>query len=157
VATNGSSSGNGSINNPWNLRTALNQPASVQPGSTIYLRGGTYTGTFTSSLAGTAAAPIVVRSYPGEWARIDSYAHSTLAVALPTAAPFSVATIVFTSNPGFTNGGPIWIENEMVQLGGQQADGVTWTNCQRGWAGTPVTTHAIGAAAYNTDNVLTVT
>ncbi len=42
VAPNGSPSGNGSINNPWDLQTALDQPAAVQPGDTIWLRGGTY-------------------------------------------------------------------------------------------------------------------
>ena len=40
VAPNGSPSGSGSFANPWNLQTALNQPASVHPGDTIWLRGG---------------------------------------------------------------------------------------------------------------------
>src|SRR6185503_3297976 len=71
VATNGSSSGNGSITSPWNLQTALNHPSSVHPGDTIWLRGGTYVGQFTSSLTGTASSPIVVRQYPGERATID--------------------------------------------------------------------------------------
>ncbi len=43
VAPNGSPSGNGSINSPWDLKTALNQPAAVHAGDTIWLRGGTYT------------------------------------------------------------------------------------------------------------------
>ncbi len=74
VATSGSAGGDGSIGNPWDLQTALNQPASVQPGDTIWLRGGTYTrtGNFTSQLAGTSGSPIVVRSYPSELARIDA-------------------------------------------------------------------------------------
>jgi uncharacterized protein YjdB len=71
VAPNGSASGNGSIENPWNLGTALAHPAAVQPGDTIWLRGGMYRGDFTSSLTGTSGSPVVVRRYPGERATID--------------------------------------------------------------------------------------
>lgn len=74
VAPTGSSSGNGSIGNPWDLQTALSQPASVAPGSTIWLRGGTYgngTTEFTSILAGTLAAPILVKQYPSERATVN--------------------------------------------------------------------------------------
>src|SRR3954462_10525658 len=71
AAANGSASGNGSIGNPWKLQTALNQPSAVDPGDTIWLRGGTYTGRFISQLNGSSAAPIVVRNYPGERATID--------------------------------------------------------------------------------------
>jgi hypothetical protein len=72
VAPNGSPSGDGSINRPWNLQTALAHPAAVKPGNTIWLRGGTYRGNFKSTLTGTAAAPIIVRQYPGERATIDA-------------------------------------------------------------------------------------
>jgi hypothetical protein len=71
AAPNGSPTGTGSLSNPWDLRTALNQPASVHPGDTIWLRGGTYSGTYTSQLTGTPSAPIIVRQYPGERATID--------------------------------------------------------------------------------------
>ena len=72
AATNGSSSGDGSSGRPWDIVTALRGGnGKVQPGDTIWLRGGTYTGQFSSSLTGTAAAPIVVRQYPGERAIID--------------------------------------------------------------------------------------
>src|SRR4029453_3878570 len=72
VAPNASANGNGSFSNPWKLQTALNQPAAVQPGDTIWLRGGTYTGApWTSHLKGTAANPIIVRQYSGERARLD--------------------------------------------------------------------------------------
>ena len=40
--------GNGSIDHPWSLTFALSHPLDVQPGDTIWLRGGTYTGNFTS-------------------------------------------------------------------------------------------------------------
>jgi hypothetical protein len=70
VAPNGSSQGNGSIMSPWDLRTALGAPSGVQPGDTIWMRGGTYSGTFSSSLSGTSGSPIVVRQYPRERASI---------------------------------------------------------------------------------------
>src|SRR5689334_3598644 len=71
VAPNASSSGTGSVGSPWKLQTALSQPSAVHAGDTIWLRGGTYTGHFTSSLTGTSSNPIKVRQYPGERARID--------------------------------------------------------------------------------------
>src|SRR5882762_6050069 len=71
VTPSGSASGDGSASRPWDLQTALNQPAAVQPGDTIWLRGGTYSGQFSSALAGTSSSPIIVRQYPGERATIN--------------------------------------------------------------------------------------
>ncbi|HVY45878.1 MAG TPA: MYXO-CTERM sorting domain-containing protein [Minicystis sp.] len=71
VSPSGTSGGDGSQGAPWDLATALAQPAAVQPGDTIWLLGGTYGGTFQSSLRGTADAPIIVRQKPGERATID--------------------------------------------------------------------------------------
>jgi hypothetical protein len=71
VSPSGSPDAPGDADHPWDLATALAQPSSVRPGDTIWLRGGTYRGTFTANINGTAAAPIVVRQYPGERATID--------------------------------------------------------------------------------------
>jgi hypothetical protein len=74
VASNGSSSGDGSVTRPWDIQTAFNHPSSVKPGDTIWLRGGTYGDSntiFASHLAGSANAPIIVRQYPGERATIN--------------------------------------------------------------------------------------
>lgn len=71
VSVNGSKTGDGSTANPWDLQTALAQPAAVQPGDTIWIRGGTYKGLFQSILSGNPAAPIVLRQFPGERATID--------------------------------------------------------------------------------------
>jgi len=71
VSPTGSSSGTGGISSPWDLATALAQPAAVKPGDTIWLRGGTYSGCFASNLNGAPGLPIVVRQYPGERAIID--------------------------------------------------------------------------------------
>lgn len=66
----GSSSSDGSIGKPWPLQTALSKPLAA--GSTLWLRGGIYKGSYRSNLIGTKAAPIWVRGYPGERATIDS-------------------------------------------------------------------------------------
>src|SRR5438046_9189150 len=70
VSPTGSPSSDGSFTEPWDLATALAGPAAVTPGSTIWLRGGTYTNAadprgFASTLIGTADATLVVRHYPG--------------------------------------------------------------------------------------------
>ena len=71
VATNGSADGDGSVFRPWDMATALAHPSRVQPGDTIWVRGGTYTGQLTSTLHGEAGQPVVVRQYPGERSIID--------------------------------------------------------------------------------------
>ena len=71
VSPGGSGSNSGTASSPWDLATALSHPAVIKPGDTIWLRGGTYRGTFTSRLTGTSANPILVRQYPGERATID--------------------------------------------------------------------------------------
>ncbi len=60
VATNGSKSGKGTIEDPWDLRTALAHPSNVEPGDSILVQGGTYHGDFLSVLTGTAKRPIKV-------------------------------------------------------------------------------------------------
>jgi hypothetical protein len=73
VAPGGTPGGDGTAESPWDLATAFQHPASVRPGDTIRLRGGTYRieGPLRCALAGTAARPIVVRSARGERAVLD--------------------------------------------------------------------------------------
>ncbi len=76
VSPTGAAAANGAFGSPWDLKTALSHPSAIQPGSTIWLRGGRYVlpmpeGGYMSNLNGLPNAPIVVRSYPGEWAVID--------------------------------------------------------------------------------------
>lgn len=82
VAPTGSLAGSGAINSPWDLQTALNHPAAVKPGDTIWLRGGRYIGLFTSWLNGAQNAPITLRNYAGERATIDSASSATSGAAL---------------------------------------------------------------------------
>jgi len=76
VATGASGSGDGTFNNPWTIWQMINSPASVQPGDTIYLRGGIYNmrgslATHWCSVTGTPSAPVTIRNYPGERPAID--------------------------------------------------------------------------------------
>ncbi len=71
VAPNGSASGRGTFEDPWDLQTALDQPPSLRPGHVVWMRGGTYAGAFTSRLTGTPTSPITLRQYPGERATLD--------------------------------------------------------------------------------------
>ena len=89
VSPSGSSSNDGSQAHPWDLSTALaNAAGKVQPGDTVWLRAGTYKGSFRSALHGTASKPVVVRQYPGERAIID--ANGTTVSTLFVAGEYSV-------------------------------------------------------------------
>jgi len=76
AATDGSPSGDGSPEKPWDLPTALLGPAGLQPGDTVLVHGGVYAGGFVSKLAGQDGAPITLRSAPGEWAVLDGQSSS---------------------------------------------------------------------------------
>ncbi len=68
-ADHGNDSADGNENAPWkSIQHALSQ---LNPGETLYLRGGVYYETVRCSLAGTADQPITIRSSPGERAVID--------------------------------------------------------------------------------------
>jgi hypothetical protein len=70
----GTSTGDGTIGRPWSLATALSRSTTIKPGSTLWLRGGTYGSgktLFKSTLVGSSTAPIKVRQYPGEHAKIN--------------------------------------------------------------------------------------
>jgi hypothetical protein len=74
----GSSGASGTASAPWDLATALGGGhGKVQPGDTIWLRGGTYgagdnSTVYTSALTGTSTQPIIVRQYPGERATLNA-------------------------------------------------------------------------------------
>jgi hypothetical protein len=76
VSSTGSPAGNGSISSPWDIVTGF-ASRSVQPGDTIWVRGGSYSGgsgnVFYVRLVGTASQPITIRNYPGERAIIENW------------------------------------------------------------------------------------
>ncbi len=71
AAPGGWSGGEGTQEQPFDLGTALSAKSPVRPGGTVWLRGGTYRGSFTNGLTGTAEAPITVRPIPGEAVVLD--------------------------------------------------------------------------------------
>ena len=72
VTTGGSSSGDGTSASPWDLPTALSGAGGrVHAGDTIWVRAGTYVGTYNTNLVGSSTAPIIVRAYPRERVIID--------------------------------------------------------------------------------------
>lgn len=71
AAPTGQASANGSLVTPWDLASALKAKTTIKPGDTLWLRGGTYQGAFTSTLLGTAAEPIVIRNYQNERVILD--------------------------------------------------------------------------------------
>ena len=80
VSPSGSPFADGSKQAAWDLRSAMSHRAEIQPGDTIWLLAGTYSlsETLVSSLVGDPDAPIVVRAYPNQRARLD---------CVPTAGP----------------------------------------------------------------------
>lgn len=71
VAADGTAKGDGSRAKPVDLATALSGRTPAQPGDTLWLRGGTYRGMFTSTLTGNYRQPITIRQCPHERATID--------------------------------------------------------------------------------------
>jgi hypothetical protein len=83
VSPAGTSGGDGSKSRPWNFATALSGAAGkVQPGDTVWMLGGTYRGTFVSTVSGTSGKPVVIRQYPGERALIDGAGAARTATVL---------------------------------------------------------------------------
>ena len=126
------------------------------PGSTIYLRGGTYAGKFSSALTGTVSSPITVRSYPGELARIDGYATTSLSGSITATA----TTITVVDASKFSIGSVITFHDQATEAAEEQANiynksGNTLT-VSRGWNGTSSKVHNAGALMVLGGNQLTV-
>ena len=73
VAPKGTPDGDGSAEKPWDLQTAMKQPAAVKPGDTIWLQAGQYEGAFQVRLVGTAEKPILVRAYKNDHVTIRGH------------------------------------------------------------------------------------
>jgi hypothetical protein len=141
------STGDGSLGNPWPLQTALVKGA-AQPGDTVWLRGGTYKGKYKSTLEGNASNPIIVRSYPGEWARIDGNVQLTLVGSISSTA--SVLTLSDASL--MVPGSVIRIDNENIYIKSRTGNTLAVV---RGWS-SPAASHASGATVRMNGNILTV-
>jgi len=142
VATNGTPSNTGlTESSPWDLQTALTQSGTaVPPGTAILLRGGTYCGPFLSSVSGSSNQPVVVRSYPGEWAVVNDGGSGTM------------SSSVNSTNESFkVSGSAQWVVGSLIQVEGEQMyiagkNGTNLNNVARGWNGTTAAAHPAGAA-----------
>lgn len=72
VRPEGSPKGSGSLEQPWDMATALQAADTVKPGDTVWLHAGTYRGGFVSALKGTREKPIVVAGVRGQRVTIDA-------------------------------------------------------------------------------------
>jgi len=97
VAPGGSSSGDGSSSRPWDLRSVLSGNKKVPAGSTVWVRGGTYSGELVSYVSGTSSAPVIIRQYGQERATING----NLVVARPYVTFWGLE--VMSSNPTGNN------------------------------------------------------
>ena len=71
VSPYGTSSGPGTVAQPYDLATALSGQVG-QPGDTFWLSGGNYAiGHIDTKIQGAPGQPITFRQMPGEWARVD--------------------------------------------------------------------------------------
>ncbi len=68
----GRPNGSGSRNDPLDLATALAGGDFIQPGDTLWLMEGTYSGNFVSRLSGANNMPIEVRPWPGKRVVLES-------------------------------------------------------------------------------------
>lgn len=88
VSSNANAAGDGSFSNPWQLQTALNHPATLQPGDTVWIKGGTYTNSFDAQTSfacftnGQEGAPIIFRNYNHERVVLDGNLENTLYLGL---------------------------------------------------------------------------
>jgi hypothetical protein len=71
VAPNGSSGNSGTASSPWDLATALSGAGGrIEPGDTVWIRGGTYPNGGNVTVNGSSSGQIVFSGYPGETAVI---------------------------------------------------------------------------------------
>ena len=137
-----SSGGAGTIGDPWPLRTALAN-ASQTAGDTLYLRGGTYTGRFKSTLTGGT-----VRPYPGESVKFDGNKTTTLSGDIAS----GTGTINVGSTEGMFGGLVVTIDDEDIQVA-SVVDADTFT-AVRGWNGTAAAAHTAGATVTHNDSYI---
>lgn len=125
----------GTDSSPWDLRTALKN-TNVNAGSTLYLKGGIYKGSFTSTISGAPGNPVIVKPAPGENPVIDgndSFILGTALAAGATTCEFPNATRTFDAGPS------VMVDDEALYLINQIS--TNKYSCLRGWDGTGNVTH----------------
>ncbi len=88
VSTDASPTGDGSFTKPWTLQNALNHPAALKPGDTVWIKGGTYLNdydpqtSFVCKTNGAQNAPIIFRNYNHERVILDGNKTYTMYLSL---------------------------------------------------------------------------
>ncbi len=86
VTPDGKPTGDGSLTNPWDIQTAMLQPAAVKPGDTIWIHGGTYVpdGKVMVHLQGEKDKPIIARNWNNERVTLNAPVNIAQADDFPT-------------------------------------------------------------------------
>jgi len=86
VTATGTKEGDGSEKAPWDIQTAMLQPASVKPGDTIWVHGGTYVpdGAVRVHLQGEKDKPIIVRNWKNERVTVNAPLDIASSEQIPT-------------------------------------------------------------------------
>jgi len=114
----GTASGNGTNTAPWDLQTAFGKTSQITNGKTLCLKGGTYSGKFRSRLVNA-----IVRSAPGEAARLDGYRTTTLTTAINS----TQKTFTLGDASNFLVGGAddIAIGGEIIKIFARSGNSIT--------------------------------
>jgi hypothetical protein len=107
LSNDGASTHSGtSVNDPWDLQTALTQLNTVvKPGDIVWLHDGVYRGHYRSTLTGTGFGTgqfITVAEYPGEQATIDGNIHNGAPFTFPTNQWTDYQDFIFSVAGGYT-------------------------------------------------------
>jgi hypothetical protein len=104
--------GSGSESSPFSLNSAA---SSARAGDTVYLRGGTYSGTLSPRNSGNSGAWITFQAYPGELPILDGNRSGGTGVGSPSAQYIRFVGIAARnfSSTGFGNG---WTDSNCSQM-----------------------------------------
>lgn len=157
VAPQGAANGDGSRTRPWSLAAALAGPPAIQPGDTIWVRGGTYRGRFASNLKGTASNPIIVRAMSGQSAIVDGAAITQTLTALPQTLAGTQSRLVVADASTLTSRTVIFVQGESMQVNSVSGNLIV---VNRGWNATcksgACNGHPAGAAVGSPQAILTI-
>ncbi len=96
VSTSGDNSNAGTLAAPW--RTIQHAANMVTAGDTVYVQSGVYNEIVTMQTSGTASAPIVFSSYPGDIAIVDG---TGLSIPNGVSGLFTVQNLNYITIEGF--------------------------------------------------------
>ena len=143
-----------SIGSPCGLQSGLDK---LIAGDTLLLRGGTYTGRFTSSASCSSGSPCYVKSYcanvglgcgpggvtnPSEWATLEGYFTATLNGAITSGS--TQLTLSGAQSGLFAAGQDVLIDNEVILLN-SLSSGTTFNILRGQSGGGAAASHSTGA------------